>query len=202
MKLNKKQLPFYAAAVQTIQYMVAGYLLLKWLGVVSVGTMGALVSLSMAYASSQVSAEMAKSRRLQSYLALVGLMILSPVIVGTATFYHLDIIVNPVWRGIVASVWGIIPDGAVALAGFVAGKGMMDEPKPKIKLKKISQKTAGAKPANRKTSQSEFDCRFAGAGCGRKFASQNSANAHARSCGFKPIAYSVSLIEPVTKNHE
>jgi len=144
MKLNKKQLPFYAAAVQTIQYMVAGYLLLSWIGVLSVGTMGALVSLSMAYASSQVSAEMAKSRRLQSYLALVVLMILSPVIVGTATFYHLDIIVNPVWRGIVAGVWGVIPDGAVALAGFVAGKGMMDEPKkvagkPKQKTVKTPQ---------------------------------------------------------------
>lgn len=129
MKLNKKHLPFYSAAVQTIQYMVAGYLFLGWMGLVSVGTMGALVSLSMAYASSQVSSEMAKSRRLQSYLALIGLMILSPVIVGTATFYHLTIVTNPVWRGIVAGVWGIIPDGAVALSGFVAGKGMMDEPK-------------------------------------------------------------------------
>jgi hypothetical protein len=128
--------------------MVAGYLLLNWIGVLSVGAMGALVSLSMAYASSQVSAEMAKSRRLQSYLALVGLMILSPVIVGTATFYHLDIIVNPVWRGIVAGVWGVIPDGAVALAGFVAGKGMMDEPKPKQKQAKPAKKPSEPQPSS------------------------------------------------------
>jgi hypothetical protein len=62
---------------------------------------------------------------------------------------------------------------------------------------KNSQKSAGAKPANPKKSLSEFDCRYAGAGCGRKFASQNSANAHARSCGFKPtIAMPVDVLEP------
>jgi hypothetical protein len=149
MKLNKKQLPFYAAAVQTIQYAVAGYLLLEWIGFVSVGTMGALVSLSMAYASSQV-ADVAKGRKLQSYFSLIGLMILSPVIVGTAAFYHLDIIINPVWRVIVAGVWGIIPDGAVALAGFVAGKGMMDEGKPKIKTVKTKQETVKTKKLARK----------------------------------------------------
>jgi len=194
MKLNKKQLPFYAAAVQTIQYAVAGYLLLGWIGAFSVGTMGALVSLSMAYASSQVSAEMAKSRKAQSYAALMGLMLLSPVIVGTATFYSLDIVTNPIWRAIVAGVWGIIPDGAVALAGFVAGKGMMDEPKKK------PQKSAGAKPAKTTKSLSEFTCRYAGAGCGRKFASQNSANAHARSCGYKPtIAMPIDVSNKIEK---
>lgn len=195
MKLNKKHLPFYAAAVQTIQYMVAGYLLLGWIGVVSVGTMGALVSLSMAYASSQVSSEMAKSRRLQSYLALVGLMILSPVIVGTATFYHLTIVINPVWRGIVAGVWGIIPDGAVALAGFVAGKGMMDEPKPKQKPAKPAKKPAEptaepAKPA--------FVCSVAGC-TAKPFSSQSALNAHQRK--HKPIGYNVSF-EPVIAEKE
>lgn len=190
MKLNKKQLPFYAAVVQTIQYAVAGYLLLEWIGFVSVGAMGALVSLSMAYAASQV-ADIAKGRKLQSYLALIGLMILSPILVGTATFYHLTIITNPVWRGVVAGVWGVIPDGAVALAGFVAGKGLVER-------EEKSQKSAPAKPANRKRPLSEFSCPHAGAGCGRKFATQNAANAHARSCGFKPtIAMPVDVSKKV-----
>ncbi len=196
MKLNKKQLPFYAAIVQTIQYAVAGYLLLEWIGAFSVGTMGALVSLSMAYAASQV-ADVAKGRKLQSYLALIGLIVLSPILVGTATFYHLTIIVNPVWRGVVAAVWGIIPDGAVALAGFVAGRGLVERDE---KARKTSQKSAQAKPAKRKPSLSEFSCRYAGAGCGRKFASQNSANAHARSCGFKPtIAMPVDVSDKAVK---
>ena len=198
MKLNKKQLPFYAAVVQTVQYTVAGYLLLGWIGFVSVGTMGALVSLSMAYAASQV-ADVAKGRKLQSYLALVGLIILSPILVGTATFYHLTIITNPVWRGVVAGVWGIIPDGATALAGFVAGRGLVErEQKPakpkKAKLKPATVSLEPAKPA--------LFCKIAGCSGNPKtkdgsFETQSSLNAHQRK--HKPIAYAVSLIEPVER---
>jgi hypothetical protein len=195
MKLNKKQLPFYAATVQTIQYAVAGYLLLSWVGAFSVGTMGALVSLSMAYASSQVSSEMAKSRKTQSYLALAGLMVLSPVIVGTATFYSLSIVTNPIWRGIVAGVWGIIPDGAVALAGFVAGKGMMGE-QPKHKKSKAKQKKAEAKA--KQAVQVPAPPAFVCATCGFEAKSQKALNGH--QLKHKPIAYSVSLVEPITSD--
>jgi hypothetical protein len=142
----------------------------------------------------------AKGRKLQSYLALVGLIILSPVLVGTATFYHLDIIVNPVWRGVVAGVWGIIPDGAVALAGFVAGKGMMEE---KSKPAKATKKSAKAKP-ELAISQLEPALFCTVAGCERNqaslnakpFGTQAALNAHQRK--HKPIAYAVSLVEPVT----
>lgn len=196
MKLNKKQLPFYAAIVQTIQYAVAGYLLLEWIGFVSVGAMGALVSLSMAYAASQV-ADIAKGRKLQSYLALIGLMILSPILVGTATFYHLTIITNPVWRGVVAGVWGIIPDGAVALAGFVAGKGLVEREESRSKPAKAKKKPALAEPEPAK-----FWCNVAGCQGNPKttdgsFGTQSALNGHQRK--HKPIAYAVSLVEPVTK---
>jgi hypothetical protein len=148
MKLNKKQLPFFAAAVQTIQYSFGGWLYFSWIGIPVVGSMGALISFSVAYAASQIS-DIAKGRKLVSWLAMSVLMLLSPVIIGTSLFYSLPMITNPAWRGVVSAVWGLLPDGATALAGFIAGKGMMEsEGKPKVAgndggKKKSKQKVAG-----------------------------------------------------------
>lgn len=136
MKLNKKHLPLFAAFVQTAQYSLAGYFLIGAMGWFFVGLMGALISLAMAYATSQVS-DIAQKRKAGAYVALVAIMVFSPVIIGTATYLHLTQIVNPYWRGIVSAAWGFLPDGAVALAGFVAGKGMIEqERKPKVAGKK------------------------------------------------------------------
>lgn len=197
MKLKKKNLPFYAATVQTIQYSFGGWLYFSWIGVPVVGSMGALISFSVAYAASQIS-DIAKGRKLASWVAMVALMALSPVIIGTSLFYTLDIITNPVWRGIVAGVWGLLPDGATALAGFIAGRGLVEqENKPAQHPQNVAQR----KPAKPKIRSAEIICRYAGAGCGRKFASQNAANAHARSCGFKPtIAMPMDVSKPVTKD--
>lgn len=137
MKLDKKHLPFYAASVQTIQYGFAGFLYFSWVGVFVVGSMGALISFSTAYAASQIS-DIAKGRKTASWAAMIALMLLSPVIIGTSLFYSLDVITAPVWRGIVSAVWGILPDGATALAGFIAGKGLVaTDNKPTSKPKKV-----------------------------------------------------------------
>jgi len=51
-----------------------------------------------------------------------------------------------------------------------------------------------ARSAKKSKPQSNTACRFAGAGCARTFASQNAANAHARSCEFKPMQIDQSLL--------
>lgn len=98
MKPNRKWITPFAVVVQTVQYALAGYFLIGWLGVFTVGLMGGLVSFAMAYGSSQFN-DVAKNRKPSSLAALLALMAFSPVLIGTATYLHLTNIPNPVWRG-------------------------------------------------------------------------------------------------------
>jgi hypothetical protein len=189
MKLNRKHIPYFAAMVQTAQYSMAGYFLIGVLGWFFVGSMGALVSLAMAYGASQY-ADVAEKRKRSSLVALIGIMLLSPVLVGTATWLHLTDISNPYWRGVVSFAWGALPDAAVVLSGFAAGKGLFEQGrKPKKKRSSSAQRNKNSRSAKKKSLSkplSEIPCRYAGAGCDRTFPSQNAANAHAAKCGFKP----------------
>lgn len=189
MKLHKKQLPFYAAFVQTAQYTLAGWLFMGWVGAVCVGLMGSLVSMTMAYATSQFS-DIAQKRKAGSMVFLIALMSFSPILIGTATFIHLTQVTSLIWRGVVCAAWGFLPDGATALAGFIAGKGLVEQDHQPAKAKGKPAKAA-PKPAE-EPAKPAFVC-----SCGRSFKTQPALNAHQRS--HKPIAYSVSLVEPVTK---
>lgn len=197
MKLNKKQLPFYAAAVQTIQYSFAGWLYFSWIGLPVVGSMGALISFSVAYAASQIS-DIGKSRKFVSWLAMIALMVLSPVIIGTSLFYSLTMITNPVWRGVVSAVWGLLPDGATALAGFIAGKGLVDNSDGKKPAARGAATRSGRSAKGKRGSKSLSElqvtvaCRY-NPQCDRTFtketllAANNAANAHAAKCKYRPI---------------
>jgi len=149
MKLNKKHIPMLAVVVQTAQYALAGYFLIGHLGWFFLGSMGALVSIAMAYATSQFS-DMAQKRKGASVIALIAIMLFSPVLIGTAAFVHLTVINHPVWRGVVSAAWGFLPDGAVALAGFVAGKGLVDQGTKKKVARKAGNKTGKKKQVARK----------------------------------------------------
>lgn len=197
MKLNKKQLPFYAAIVQTLQYSFSGFLYFSWIGVPVVGSMGALISFSVAYAASQIS-DIAKGRKVASWFAMVALMALSPVIIGTSLFYTLDIIKNPIWRAVVAGVWGLLPDGATALAGFIAGRSLVEQEQKPIKPAK-----AKGKPAEKPNEPAKYFCKLADCKGNPKtadgsFGTQSALNGHQRK--HKPIAYAVSTITPITKD--
>ena len=75
---------------------------------------------------------------------------------------------------------------AIALAdGKSAG---FTRSKPERPKKTRSAKSSGrsVKKKSLSKSLSEIPCGYAGAGCPRTFASQNAANAHARTCGYKP----------------
>lgn len=68
------------------------------------------------------------------------------------------------------------------------------------KPQKVAATPAQARSAKRAAKSSGISCRYAGAGCGRMFASQNAANAHARSCGYKPtIAMPVDVSQKAGK---
>src|SRR5258706_10306175 len=188
MKLNKKQLPFYAAFVQTAQYALGGWLFMGWVGAVCVGLMGSLVSLSMAYATSQFS-DIAQKRKGGALAFLLLLMSFSPILIGTAMFIHLTQITNLVWRGVVCAAWGFLPDGATALSGFIAGKGLVEQEPKQTKQGKAKTK---AKHAAQEVALPAFTC----ATCGYEAKSQKALNGHQRK--HKIIGYNVNL-EPVTK---
>jgi len=184
MKLNKKHLPFYAAVVQTIQYAFGGFLYFSWIGIFVVGSMGALISFTTAYASSQINT-IAKGRKLSSWIAMIGIMTLSPVIIGTSIYYGLDVIQNPIWRGIVAAVWGILPDGATALAGFISGRGLVEnESKPAKSGKQSGSrgKQSAARKSRSKKMTEQIECKWQ---CG-KSGTLASMNAHSRFCEKNP----------------
>lgn len=187
MKLNKKHIPYFAAIVQTAQYALAGYFLIGVMGWFFVGIMGALISLALAYGTSQFS-DIAQGRKRSSLIAMIFIMTFSPVLIGTATWIHLTIIPNPYWRGVVSLVWGMLPDLAVALAGFIAGKGLVEQGAGKPQRQGAGRSAKGkSRSAKKSKVRANISCRYAPQ-CDRTFVSQNAANAHARTCGFKPIA--------------
>lgn len=186
MKLNKKHIPIIAAVIQVAQFSFAGYILAGYAGGFFLGIMGALVSLVVSYGASQL-ADVAEKRKVQSTFALIAIMLFSPVLVGTATWIHLTTVSNVYWRGVVSFAWGTLADLSPLLAGFVAGKGLFDQPK-----KKSAQQTAkgrSAKGSGRSAKGSKkpatVHCRYEGAGC-KRTGTQAAMNAHARSCPFKP----------------
>jgi len=177
-KFDPRSMPYMAAIVQTFQYALAGSILIGLPGWFFGGLLGLLVSFSMAYASSQIS-DIARKRTTAAWVAFIGLAIISPVYVGTATFYDLEIVTNPYWRGVVAAVWGLIPDGSIALAGFVAGKGMVKRDERPQSNRTATESAASTRSTSRTAEPKKVPCEW----CGKKINdTQNARNAHSPHC--------------------
>ena len=168
-KFNPTWLPYAAAFAQAVLFSFAGQKYFGDFGWLVGLFVGMVVSLSLAVASSRIS-DISQKRQPLARLILAMMMLLSPATVALSFFAPSSVFT--------AISWAASPDIAVVLAGAIAGKSLVKQDDP--------QKSAEAKPTKRKVRSAEIICRHAGAGCGRKFASQNAANAHARSCGFKP----------------
>lgn len=172
-KFNTSLLPYIGAFAQAVLFMFAAvHAYGVWGWFIGPGV-GITASLSVATASSGIGSITAKGRK---QLATVGLILMG---IFSASTISLSIAApDSVWTAI---SWGCAVDVSIVLAGAISGKGLVAQSE-----EKPAQATAPAKPAKGKNRSAEVVCRYAGAGCGRKFASQNAANAHARSCGFKP----------------
>jgi len=172
--LSPKHLPYFGAIVQAILFAIAGneyFPVLGWL--VGLG-FGAVVNYSVALASSRIN-DIAKNRKPLAFLALALLFCLSPVIICSTLGWTMA-----------TFSWAVACDLSIVLAGAISGKSLLPAETP--------QKSAPAKTKTAKVAQAKMSCKYAPAGCGRTFASQNSANAHARSCAFKPIQIDQSLL--------
>lgn len=144
----KRDLPYIAAAAQAIQFAHAGSVLFGVEGWFFGGIMGVLVSVSVAYATSQY-ADIAQKRKPYALAGIIILALFAPVIVGTGAYLRLSV-PDPYWRGVVAFAWGVIPDVSVAITGFVAGKGLVSSDKPAQEESKPKQVPVKAEPELRK----------------------------------------------------
>lgn len=172
--LSPKHLPYFGAIVQAILFSIAGaeyFPAFGWL--VGLGV-GAVVNYSVALASSRIN-DIAKNRKPLAFLALALLFALSPVIICSTLGWTLA-----------TFSWSVACDLSIVLAGAIAGKSLLPAETP--------QKSAERKAKPAKAPQANIKCRNAPAGCGRTFVSQNSANAHARSCGYRAIQIDQSLL--------
>lgn len=187
----KRDLPYLGAICQAIQFSHASSILFGAEGWFFGGVMGVLVSVSVAYATSQY-ADIAQKRKPLAMAGLIVLALFSPVIVGTGAYLRLSV-PDPFWRGAVAFAWGVLPDVAVAITGFVAGKGMVrpDEKPKEAKPKPEKPAIEPIKPV--------FSCSFPG--CDVAKPTQAAINAHQAKHKQKVVGYKVSM-EPVTESEK
>lgn len=195
-KFNTSYLPYIGAIAQAVLFSFAGvHAYGTWGWFIGPGV-GITASLSVAVASSNIGSITAKGRKFLAWACLIAMLVISGSTVAMSIYDPKSMIT--------AVLWGFAADVSIMLAGSIAGKGFVESgekpaisgTKPNIKPEKPAKATLEpAKPA--------LYC--AVAGCERNqanakaepFGSQAALNAHQRK--HKPIAYSVSLVEPVTK---
>ena len=123
---NIKNLPYFAAVFQAVQFAHAGSVYFGNVGWVIGAIGGALVNLAVVTAASRIS-DIAKSRRGLSYVLFVGLLIISPAAIAPAAFIS-AVAVEWLWaRLMVAIVWASMPDLSIALTGSIAGKSLVKD---------------------------------------------------------------------------
>lgn len=173
-KVNPKDYPYLAALIQTVQYGHVGFVYMSWSGLFTAGLLGLLISFGMAQASSRIN-DISKKRRPAAWVSFLLLAIVSPAFVGVGMWIALDVISFPFWRFVVAALWGLIPDGSVALVGFISGKGMIaseEKPLSEPRATKSEKKRPAKVPL-------KVPCEW----CGKPISdSQNARNAHASFC--------------------
>jgi hypothetical protein len=178
-KFDPRSLPYLGALVQAVLFALAGYRYFN-LGLWGAGAgfgVGMLVNFSMAVASSKVS-DVAKSRKPLSYLSLIGLFVLSPVIICSSLGFS-----------VATLSWSLAADMSIMLTGAIAGKSLVVAEKQEPKQKKQRK----AKPEAEIIAPPAFQC----ATCGFVAKSQKALNGHGRK--HKQITgYAVSF-EPITK---
>lgn len=181
----KRDTPYLAAITQAAQFSLAGAILLGPKGWFFGGLLGLLVSMALAYASSQY-ADVAQKRKTWVMVGMIILGALSPIAIGTSMYLELPEIITPIWRGVVGAAWAILPDASVALVGFVAGKGMTNAGNEPAIVKEKPEKppVVVALPAVSPLPVAQsVACQY---GCGFERATQQAINAHYRGCKLNP----------------
>jgi hypothetical protein len=151
-KLTPDKFPYFAATCQAVLYVHAcvTYLGTGW-GLAIGLPLGIVVSFSIAYGSSQINDVAARRRRL-SWVGLILLMTISPIVVAPALYTVMEPSVMAGSIGLriaLCTFIAIAPDGAILLSGAIAGRGMFGiAPKEEIKIAAKVTKPARKLPRN------------------------------------------------------
>lgn len=159
--------------------------------------LGVALSVGTAFVAGKIPGLKAKSRQRLTWGALVAILLLEPVILAPLTVTDMPASLRATLPGGFGWGWAIVvallPSLVIAAISFANG-AMVEATAERPESEKASEQQPAAKLESEKKSAkkpqsepvSEIPCTHAGAGCERKFASQNAANAHAKSCQFKP----------------
>lgn len=188
-KFNTAYLPYIGAGAQAVLFTFAGVKAFGVWGYIIGPGVGITASLSVATAASSIGSITAKGRKALANAGLILMGVLSALTVALSLGLP-----DTIWTAI---SWGCAVDVSIVLAGAISGRGLVQQDEkpatsqPKPKKAKVQPVQAEPEPAI-----ASFPCGFAG--CQAKpFGSQSALNAHQRK--HKPVAYSVSIIEPVTR---
>jgi Zn-dependent protease with chaperone function len=137
-KFDPRSLPYLGALVQAVLFALAGYRYFK-LGLWGAGAgfgVGMLVNFSMAVASSKVS-DVAKSRKPLSYLSLIGLFVLSPVIICSSLGFS-----------VATLSWSLAADMSIMLTGAIMGNALVKKDEtPQVASKETPKVASKARKA-------------------------------------------------------
>ena len=183
----------------------AGGQILSVPGVVG-AILGATVSIGTAFIAGKLGGKLTKARKAITWAAFVIVLILEPIILAPLTMTHMSEpmaqLLGPgfgwAWSVALALVPSLVLAGvAVANGSLVeaaaqqpqeASSGSLSEPQTR------SRKSSG-RSAKKKSAAAEVPCRYQ---CGQLFGSQNAANAHARSCAYRPTVLSLDELKKET----
>ena len=160
--------------------------------------LGLSISLGTAFVAGKLGGKMTQTRKAITWTVLVSLLILEPIILAPITMTHMSVsmvtllgpIAGWVWAAILALVPSLVLAGvAVANGGLIEATAAKTQNETSESLSVAAGGSAKKKARSKSQSGSHADvaCRYAPQ-CGRTFYTQNAANAHARNCGYKPIA--------------
>lgn len=143
MKFNPKYIPWLAAVTTAIMLMRAAVEHFGAWGWVIGPLAGLVTSFSLATAGSNIS-DIAAKRKPLAYTALVGMVCVSPIVIGLS---------DPT-PDAATWAWAIFPDAAILLASAVTGKSLLAKPETQVttqgtqvapqgggKKKKVARKT-------------------------------------------------------------
>jgi Zn-dependent protease with chaperone function len=137
-KFDPRTLPYLGALVQAVLFALAGYKYFN-LGLWGAGAgfgVGMLVNFSMAVASSKVS-DVAKSRKPLSYLSLIGLFVLSPVIICSSLGFS-----------VATLSWSLAADMSIMLTGAIMGNALVKKDEtPQVASKETPKVASKARKA-------------------------------------------------------
>lgn len=150
------------------------------------------------YSANALPRVQSKRARNGGWVMLVLVMLAEPVVLGVVNWWFMPIDFRSLFASYLVAGGTSLVISLVLVMGALVDRSLLPAEQPQ-RPQKPTERPAQVRSAKKKPAQrslSDIPCRYAGAGCERSFESQNAANAHARTCGYKPtVSMPVEMAE-------